>query len=410
MEGRMAAKPLTDSAVKNLRPQHGQTGWRDVYDGGARGLRIRVSPTGQKVWMVQLVVGKKPDGKPVRASRTLGAYPEVTVGEARKRAAQFVAAAKDGHRPDYVEARERAQHLTISEAHAEYVAAVEKDLKPQTVALKRALCRDHIAPSIGNRKLANIRRADVVEAVEAVRAKGKRVQSNRVFSEIMALLRWCEQRQYIDGVPSFNRFKAKERPRDRTLSEDELAAVWKATGAIGDMSGAFAKLVLLTGQRRDEVRLMRWSEVSLNRAVWVIPGSRYKTGQDHVIPLSPQAVAVLQDLKERAPAGAPYVLPARDPAQPFNGALSALRRLRKAAGTEHFTLHDLRRTLRTGLSRLGVDDRTAELVIGHTPQGMHRVYDRYERIEERRDALRRWADYVERVAQPESNVVSLQSA
>jgi integrase len=360
--------------------------------------------------MVQLVVGKKPDGKPVRASRTLGAYPEVSVGEARKRAAHFVAAAKDGHRPDYVEARERAQRLTISEAHAEYVAAVEKDLKSQTVALKKALCRDYIAPSIGNRKLANIRRADVVEAVEAVRAKGKRVQSNRVFSEILALLRWCEQRQYIDGVPSFNRFKAKERPRDRTLSEDELAAVWKATGAIGDMSGAFAKLVLLTGQRRDEVRLMRWSEVSLNRAVWVIPGSRYKTGQDHVIPLSPQAVAVLQDLKERAPAGAPYVLPARDPAQPFNGALSALRRLRKAAGTEHFTLHDLRRTLRTGLSRLGVDDRTAELVIGHTPQGMHRVYDRYERIEERRDALRRWADYVERVAQPESNVVSLQSA
>ena len=162
---------------------------------------------------------------------------------------------------------------------------------------------------------------------------------------------------------------------------------------LGATSRDFLRLLLLTGQSRDEVRLMSWAEVDMEAALWVIPASRYKTGIEHAVPLSS---AVMDILRARWHDGATgYVLPGRREDQPFNGALSAIRRLRKAmANRQPFTLHDFRRTVRTGLSRLKVDPVTSELVIGHVPQGMHKVYDVYERLEERRKALEKWINFV----------------
>jgi integrase len=296
--------------------------------------------------------------------------------------------------------------MSLTDAHKVYLDAKQPTLRPVTLALKRGMFARYVLPLAGKCLLRKIRRADVIEIVESVRGQGHAVQANRVFAEVMALLRWAEQKGYIAGVPSFHKFKTREQPRDRTLTDGEVGAVWCAAADLGELTRDFLRLLLLTGQRRDEVRRMRWDELDLGAGLWTIDAKRHKTGADHVVPLS---VPVLDILRARQPTTTKgYVLPGRDGA-PFNGAASAMRRLRAALpGKTDFTLHDFRRTCRSCLSRLGVDAVTAELVIGHAPQGMLRVYDRYDRLSERKDALDRWANFVLSVAGARGdNVVDL---
>jgi integrase len=402
------AKPLTDSVVSNLKPQRGQSGWTETSDAGCRGLCLRVSPRGEKVWAVRLAVAGR------RQRHTIGAYPAVKLTTARERARDYLAAARDGANADHVDARIRAETLTVGQAHDEYLASAGTGLRVSTRGLKIGMFHVHIAPVIGSRLIRTVRRADISEVVGAVAAKGFPVQANRVFAELMALLRWCEQKSYIDGVPSIRRRDlrssgaAKEQPRRRTLIDAEIGEVWRAAGELGDATGDFLRLLLLLGQRRDETRLMRSEEVDLDAALWTIPVERYKTGLAHVVPLPAPALAII---RRRIQGRSGFILSGRQPGQPFHGAASALRRLRaKMPNRAGFTLHDLRRTLRSGLSRLGIEEATAELVIGHVPQGIVRVYDTHDRLDERRAALERWARHVVAVADPTDNVVALARA
>lgn len=403
------AAALTDYKVKTLKPKVGQTGWRDYADGACRGLLLRLSPRGEKTWAVRMTVGNR------REFHTLGAYPNVTLADARKRAGEYLSAARDGMSADAVDARTRALTLTVAQAHAEYIETVGGSLRATTKKLKEGMLKTHIEPVAGTRLIRNIRRADVVEVVGAVTAKGLPVQANRVFSELMALLRWCEHKGYVDGVPSIrkkdmrNFGAAKEQARRRTLSDAELKEVWATSGDLGELSRDLIRLLILTGQRRDEVRLMTWEEVDMEQSLWTIPAARYKTGIDHAVPLSKPAMDILRARWSEGAAG--FVLVGRGgEGKPFNGAASTLRRLREAMEKRQpFTLHDMRRTVRTGLSQLNVDDETAEMVIGHLPQGIVRVYNLHDRLDQRREALARWGRHVKAVVEGDGKVVQLQA-
>jgi integrase len=397
------AKPLTDYVIKTLKPNRTQKGWREISDGGCRGLLIKISPRGERVWAVRLTINGN------RIYHTLGGYPAVGLSEARRRADDYISHARDGASPKETDARIRAETLTVADANGLYIEAMGNTLAKNTIALKKAIFRDHILPVAGKRLIKKIRRADVVEIVDFVKSKGMKVQANRVFSEFMAMLRWAEQSDYIDGVPSFNKFKTKEHPRRRTLTGEELGIVWKTSKEIGCLSGDFIRLLILSGQRRDDVRLMRWEEIDMKSRLWTIPANRYKTRIAHVVPLTTPMMKVLHVRWKNDTTG--FVLAGRSPEKPFNGASGALRRLRtKSKISENFTLHDFRRTCRSQLPRLGVDDTTAEMVIGHAKQGMAKVYDQYDRIDERTDALEQWATYVISVAGERSdNVISISS-
>lgn len=401
------AAPLTDYKIKTLKPKAGQAGWRDYADGGCRGLILRLSPRGEKAWAVRMTVGNR------REAHTLGAYPNVSLADARKRAGEYLSAARDGMSAESVDARTRALTLSVASAHEEYLEAVGGGLRETTRKLKEGMFKSHIEPVAGTRLIRNIRRADVVEVVGAVSAKGHPVQANRVFSELMALLRWCEQKDYVDGVPSIrkkdmrNFGAAKEQARRRTLNDAELREAWAASENLGALSCDLIRLLILTGQRRDEVRLMTWDEVDMDQSLWTIPAARYKTGIDHTVPLSEPIMDILRARWSEGATG--YVLVGRDGKdKPFNGAASTLRRLRQLmAKRPPFTLHDLRRTVRTGLSQLNVDDETAEMVIGHLPQGIVRVYNLHDRLDQRRAALAKWGRHVKAVAEGDGKVVRL---
>lgn len=389
------ADVLTDHAVRTMKPSKGQAGWKSVTDGGCKGLVLRLSPKGEKLWVVRVEVNGSRQWKPI------GGYPSTSLADARERAKAYASSARDGLSPAEMDARQAAETMTVADAHRSYITTMRANLRASTVALKETMFTTHIDPVIGGRLVRTVRKADVVDVVGRVAGKGFVIQANRVYSELMALLRWCENKGYVDGVPSVRKKDMRhhgagqEKPRGRTLTESELKSAWNAATGLGELTNDYIRLLIITGQRRDEVRLMEWGEVDLESGLWTIPAKKYKTNINHCVPLSPQAKAILKARWREGASG--YVLQGREPGKPFNGALSALRRLRKAVNNSDFTLHDIRRTVRTGLARLGVDEATAEMVIGHIPQGIVRVYDQHDRLSERLKALSDWADYVERL-------------
>jgi integrase len=382
------AKPFTDHIVRTLKAPPGPA-WAEHSDGACRGLRLRISPKGDRIWSLLIRVGQR------KVRHEIGAYPSISLAEARERARSFTAAARDGTAPATLERRQKVANMTVGAAHAEYLAAVGPKLRSTTLSLKRRMFEMHVRPRIGDRPITQVRRAELVDLADRLTAAGFRAQVNRVLAEVVAMLRWCADRDWIEAVPTVGRSaKVKEKPRDRTLTDNEIAKLWSISERLSDVVRDFIRLLLLTGQRRDDVREMDWSEVDLEAKLWTIPEHRYKTDRTQVVPLSEPVLDILR--RRKADASGPYVLSGRVPTKPWHGERNAadqLRRVMPEAAT--FTFHDLRRTMRTRLVQLpGVSMDTAEKTIGHAASGIEKVYDRYDRLAEKRHALDLWAAHV----------------
>ena len=180
--------------------------------------------------------------------------------------------------------------------------------------------------------------------------------------------------------------------RERVLTDAELAAVWKATDGPGPFN-AIVRMLMLTGQRREEVTAMTWEEIASDLSTWTVPASRAKNGAAHIVPLSPQAQAILRAAPRVR--GTDLVFPGRN--GPFNGFSKAKEALDKASRVKDWRLHDLRRTMATGLQRLGVRLEVTEAVLNHVAgsrAGIVGVYQRHAWADEKRAALNAWGEHV----------------
>jgi integrase len=173
------------------------------------------------------------------------------------------------------------------------------------------------------------------------------------------------------------------------LSDEELRAVWNAAAQTPYPYGPLVQMLILTGQRRDEIAAAQWSEVDLDQGLLTIGPERMKAKAGHAVPLVPSAVELLSALPRWA--AGDYVFSGQTGARPFSGFSKAKARLDRATGDiGPYTLHDLRRTVRTRLAELGVTPFIGEMVIGHTQKGVHAVYDLHRYDPEKREALLRW--------------------
>jgi integrase len=249
------------------------------------------------------------------------------------------------------------------------------------------------------------------------------------------MFNWLVERDVLAANPCAGlKAPTAETSRDRVLSDDEIKQVWKASEAIGWPFGPFVKLLLLLGQRREEVAAMRWSEVDIDKALWTIPASRAKNGVAHEVPLSAPAVAILKKLpKVKGEKGAvTYVLSTTGDTS-ISGYARAkdrvdeeiLKAMRKAAaeagkdpdkveGPDRWTLHDLRRTLASGMAKLGTNLPVIERILNHVSGsfgGIVGVYQRHSFSDEKRAALETWGRFVERLVsdKPVQNVVPIRS-
>ena len=281
-------------------------------------------------------------------------------------------------------------------------------LKPRTyVELERHLCRDCAA--LARLRLTEIDRRTIALRLAEVETASGPTARNRVRSSLSAFFNWAVREGLLDANPVTGTARADERgSRDRVLTQAELAELWSALPQ-GDF-GEIVRLLILTGQRREEIGALRWSEIDLDRGLIVLPPERTKNLRQHEVPLSRQALAVLERQPKRK--GRDHIFGIGEAG--FSGWSKSKERLdqallakrkerdRRAKPLPSFRLHDLRRSAATGMAELGVLPNVVEQALNHVSgakAGVAGVYNRSKLTDAVREGLKRWADHVDKITQ-----------
>ena len=389
---------LTKGAVAALATgKDDQVFWDDETPGF--GVRIRGL---KKSWLIQYRAGRQ------QRRESLGDVRRVALDDARKIARQRFAEIELGRDPaaDREKARALAARaaLTLGAVSERYLDARRGVVRASThcentryFAVQWAALRDD--------PVASITRADVAAQLQIITKKHGRASARRARATLAALYQWSIGEGLVEANPvsHTNDPAAGIRPRSRVLTDAELRAVWHAAG--DDDFGRIIRLLILTGARRREIGLMRWRDVDFDSGVLTIPAEVAKNHHALELPLQLVALETLRAVPRRGE----YVFGARGTGfTSWSAATAALRkRLGKGFPTD-WSLHDLRRSARTGWGRIGVPPHIAELLINHVKGGVEAVYDKYTYVGEKRTALARWAEHVLAVVEGRpSNVVPL---
>ena len=420
---------LTDRTLGALKRKPAEPGTRyDLWDMSQPGFGVRINDKGQCIFVVmKRLAGKK---NPTRF--TVGPYPSLSLAAARTRARSLVSDLEEGISPrEKKEAKGREEVRRRQDTFAAVAEAfIEKHVsKLRTGDNVQATIRRELVSRWGDRPIADIRRRDVTLMLEETVERGSPYTAYHLLAYCRKLWNWAIARElYGLETSPCDRISPKDligprEPRQRVLTDDEIRLVWKATawspnepGGLGYPIAPLVRALLITGQRLREVAEAQWSEIDLDKALWVIPPERMKGRAAHEIPLSPMAVDLLKSLP-RFSAG-DFVFTTTGGARPVSG-FSKFKRRTDAAIAElsdksvaGWRFHDLRRTMRTQLSALPtVPDMVRELVIGHAQPGLHQVYDQHRYLDEKRDALDQWAARLRSIVEPPPpNVVTFKAA
>jgi integrase len=376
---------LTKSAIDAL-----PTPAKDIvyWDSGCPGFGLKITPKGRKVFIV-LYRGA---GSRLR-KYTIGPYGRVTLHQARAAALRVFAARTEGRDP--AAERQQARRRVVADRVEDLIELFISEHVSKTRSAREIsrLLRREVMPNWSRRSVHEIGKREIIELVQQVFARGAPSTANKLLKVIRTFFGWCVGRAIIDASPTQGlSAPAREKARDRVLSDDELVSVIHAARQIGGPYGAIVEFLALTGQRREEVAQLTWDELDLARQIWTIPSARTKNAKPHIMHLSKQSVAVLM----RMPKLGKCVFSVSG-AKPFQSFSMAKRNLDKESGVSDWRLHDLRRTCVSGMARLGVPPHVADKVLNHqsgTISGVAAVYQRHEFLAERKDALDRWGDHV----------------
>jgi integrase len=414
------AQLLTDRTLKGLKPA--AAGKRVVlWDSVVPSLCVRVTDTGAASFNVMRRL-KGDKGPPIR--RKIGIAWRVPF-PAGQPLPYSLSAARDDARAAILDisrgidpkaAREAAQEAEAQSVRQTFAAVAKEFLLDHVAGLRsarevEAAFKNELIPVFGKRSITDISDADIVRLLKSV-AKTRPYMARHLFAYLSKFYRWSlAQRCYGLTVSPCAALSARDllgkfNPRTRTLNDSEIAALWRATAGMRYPAGPFVHLLLLTGQRLREVAQMAWSEVDLAKGIWTIPAERMKADAPHVVPLAPEAVALLESLPRYA---GPFVFSTSGsrPISDFSRIKEKLDALMPEVGPWRF--HDLRRSMRTGLSALRIADTVSELCIAHAQKGLHRVYDQHSYFDEKRHAFAAWANRVLSIVESgeHGNVITL---
>jgi integrase len=278
-------------------------------------------------------------------------------------------------------------------------------LRPRTfVEVQRHLTTQ--AGSLARLRLSEITRRTIAEHLAQIEATSGPIARNRVRGSLSTFFAWTISEGFIEPPgPVAGTDKAAEGSRDHILKDPELAAIWRALSP-GDY-GDIVRLLVLTGQRREEIGGLRWSEVDLERGVIRLGAERTKNKRPHEVPLAPLARAILASRRPQGPSPDGAVFGSNG-AGGWSARKAALEK--RLAGLGPWRLHDLRRTCATGMAELGVAPHIVEAVLNHVSGhkgGVAGIYNRARYAGEVRDALERWAAHVEAIVSDTGDAVAV---
>jgi len=369
------------------------------WDASLPGFGLMVTTKGHPSFVVQYRAGRR--------SRRMSLKSGLTLQDARREAKKLLGDVARGNDPLDRRRKEAAAGAdTFRSISDEYLKRESKSLR--SIGQREAILQRLIYPKLGARPIADIRRSEIVRLLDKIDDERGPSSADMALAVIRRVMSWHASRSDDFRSPivrGMSRTKPKERARSRILTDDELRAVWSAAEASTGLFGPFVQFLLLTAARRTEVAQMTRCEVVGD--VWTIPQERYKTGLELVIPLSPLAARALS----RLPAiGDGNLVFTTDGRRPFSGYSKAKTKFDKECGVTGWALHDLRRSARSLMSRAGVSADIAERCLGHVIAGVRGTYDRYAYLAEKRHAFEALAALIERIVNPQDNIVLIQQA
>jgi len=406
---------MVNLTVKHLDAIKPRSSRKEYPDERLKGLYFIVQPSGAQSWAVRYRFGGTP------RKFTIGKYPAVGLAEARSKATEALAEIAKGVDPAALKNEMRSAQVAAAVAPSNRLSDVveeflqrEVEPKQRSAVETRCMFEKRVLPAWGHRQIDSISRADVVRQLDQIVAEGLPIAANKFFALVRRFFNWAIERGIIDDTPC----KGQKAPspiksRDRVLSDDEIRWLWQATLAEGYPFGPLVRLLLLTGQRRDEVAGMSWGEVDVDEGLWTVPRERAKNDRTHYVPLSDVVLSEIQALP-RVGVNPSFIFTTNGRSH-FSGYSKAKRRLDTimlelaraeiphngndpaAVEIPNWRLHDLRRTAASGMARQGQPVHVVEAILNHKSgavRGVAAIYNRYDYAVEKRDALATWGEFV----------------
>ena len=332
----MSRQHLTDRFVNSRK--NASPGRRDDYlDAIVPGLALRVTDRGHKSFVL---VTRYPSNPVHPTRRALGNVGAITLEQARQKAREWIELIGRGIDPRIEEARQRAdaqrrQLNSFAAVACEFLDRHASGLKKSAEA--KRIIEAEFVKRWGLRPITDIMPEEVATAIRAIVNRGAPYQAHNAFGYLRRLFNWAiGTHQFGIHASPVERLSPKDligkrEARERTLSDDELRAVWNAAGVMGYPYGEVFRLLILTGQREREVADMRWSEVDFDKKLWTIPAERMKGGRAQEVPLAPEALALIERLPRLS--GGESVFTTTGGAKPVNGFSKAKSRMDKLTGS-----------------------------------------------------------------------------
>ena len=369
---------LTDISVRQLAcPAKGQ---RTYFDDTLPSFGCRVSQGGTRSFVVQHGAD--------RQLITIGRYPIISLAEARTEAKRVLAESTLGkHRP---------RSIACEEAQKLFLASCEQRLRLSTINDYTRLLKRHFA--FGRRQLSDIAPQDISRQIDRLAETPSEQNHTLVAGKVF--FSWAVRRHYIERSPCEGMaLPARLAPRDRVLSEKELAAIYRAAVDGNNTFSRIIALLVLTGQRRGEIVALRWQWVDTEERIITLPAFVTKNRREHKFPYGDAVAAVL----ERIPRQGDLLFPASrlhvngKPTSVFNGWPKCKVAFDKSVGITNYQLHDLRRTFATNLAALNTLPHVVERLLNHssgTISGVAAIYNRHAYMAEMREAIQKWEKYL----------------
>ncbi len=419
------AKPagLTVKQLEALAPR-AQT--YEVKDDAEPGLYVCVLPSGRRSFVWRYRFHNK--------SKKLTIGP-VSLAEARRKAREARNLRDDGTDPaeqkrsakaSLLETARQAENAALLVAPDDIqtivAAFINRHHKPANRSWREAarLLEKEIVMPWRGRRLSEITRADIHAWLDAIIDRPAPVLANRMLAHLHTLCRWAAARGVIASNPcdGLNR-PTREKPRSRVLEDSELGLIWKAAERGGWPFAPLIKLLILTGQRLNEIAEGHWSEIDLDAKVWSLSPERVKNKRMHSVALTLQAIKIIEHLPRIGDSDLMFSTTGTTAISGFSRAKrnldAAVAELNGGESIAPWTLHDIRRSVASGFQRLGVPLHVVEKVLNHVSGsfgGIVGVYQQHEYAAEKRQALERWAAHIERivVAETTAKIIPLRAS
>ncbi|ELQ5982772.1 tyrosine-type recombinase/integrase [Cronobacter sakazakii] len=392
-------RPLTNNEILKAKPREKDF---TLHDGD--GLFLLVKTSGKKLWRFRYQ-------RPSSGSRTnlsFGSYPTLTLAAARQIRDQHLTTLAQGIDPQQQQKQSKEQRQIESDSIFSTVAANWFQIKSKSVTedyakdIWRSLDKD-ILPAIGAMPVQAIKARTIVEALEPIKARGALETVRRLVQRVNEIMIYAVNTGLIDANPASGVGMAFEKPKKQnmpTLRPEELPKLMRSL-VMYNLSVPTRCLIewqLLTLTRPSEASGARWAEIDLDTKLWIIPAERMKAKREHVVPLSPQALDILEVMKTIS-AHREYIFPSRnDPKKPMNSQ-TANAALKRIGFEKKLVAHGLRAIASTYLNETGLDSDAIEACLAHIDKNeVRRAYNRSTYLEKRKVIMNIWGHFVKKAS------------